>query len=325
MLDVSKYPTKASKSHRWCLLASAAILLGGCASWPGGSTSPAQGGVSTGDSAPNIDQLPGIEPRVEAPIPGANQPYTVLGRSYVPLTGDPVFRQSGLASWYSVKYHGRRTASGELYDMYKMTAAHPLLPIPSYARVRHLASGREVIVKINDRGPFHSEHVIDLSYNAARRLGILDGSDARVEVERLTNDVIRSGVWRTFETASTPTAAGPDPMTMAAPATASYTGSAPVVAYAVPAPTPSEAVPLTQPAPGYWVQFGAFRYKDGAERFHRQVSNQVSSVAPRLYVFSENQLYRLQAGPYASRQEAVEAANVAGEALQIAPVIVQRR
>src|SRR6185436_16130865 len=123
------------------------------------------------------------------------KPYEVLGVAYVPLTTDRPFKERGLASWYGRKFHGRPTASGEPYNMYAMTAAHPTLPIPSYVRVRHIASGREVIVRVNDRGPFHRGRIIDLSYTAALRLGVLRGV-APVEIERLTNEEIRSGNWR---------------------------------------------------------------------------------------------------------------------------------
>ena len=103
--------------------------------------------------------------------------------------------ERGLASWYGKKFHGRRTANGETYDMYAMTAAHPTLPLPSYARIRNPANGREVVVRINDRGPFHAGRIVDLSYAAALRLDLLRGV-APVELERLTFDEIRAGIWR---------------------------------------------------------------------------------------------------------------------------------
>src|SRR5205085_3572913 len=116
------------------------------------------------------------EPRVEAiRIGGPNKPYQALGRTYVPETRDVPFSERGLASWYGTKFHGHSTSSGEPYDMYAMTAAHPTLPIPSYARVRNPANGREVIVRINDRGPFHEGRIIDLSYTAAFRLDLPRG------------------------------------------------------------------------------------------------------------------------------------------------------
>ncbi len=136
------------------------------------------------------------EPKVE-PLRsgGPNSPYRVLGRDYVPLTRDVALRQKGLASWYGRKFHGRPTASGEAYDMFAMTAAHPTIPIPSYARVTNPANGRSVVVRINDRGPFHEGRIVDLSYAAAWKLDLLRGV-APVELERITFSEIRNGTWR---------------------------------------------------------------------------------------------------------------------------------
>jgi rare lipoprotein A len=147
------------------------------------------------DPPADLERVPDAEPRVE-PIKsgGTNKPYEVDGRRYEPATSDVRLRERGLASWYGRKFHGRMTANGERYDMYAMTAAHPTMPLPSYARVRNLANGREVVVRVNDRGPFHGGRIIDLSRAAARKLGF--GGLALVEVERLTHDDIRSGAWR---------------------------------------------------------------------------------------------------------------------------------
>ena len=141
------------------------------------------------------------EPKVETiRIGGPNAPYRILGRDYVPVTRDVAFRQKGLASWYGRKFHGRPTASGEVYDMFAMTAAHPTLPIPSYARISNPANGRSVVVRINDRGPFHDGRIVDMSYAAAWKLGVLGGV-APVEVERITFSEIRSGFWRSTSSA----------------------------------------------------------------------------------------------------------------------------
>jgi rare lipoprotein A (peptidoglycan hydrolase) len=165
-----------------------ALLLTGCAGTPD----------KRSDRVPHAELLkvPDAQPRIE-PLRagGPNKPYTVLGRSYTPLTTDAEVRESGLASWYGGKFHGLPTASGERYDMYAMTAAHPTMPIPSYARVRNPANGREVIVRINDRGPFSPGRVIDLSLAAAVRLGV-SHAVSPVEVERLTHAAILSGNWQ---------------------------------------------------------------------------------------------------------------------------------
>lgn len=143
----------------------------------------------------DLDKMPDALPRLESIRKGGpNKPYAVAGQRYEPLTDDDPLIQRGLASWYGRKFHGRPTASGELYNMYAMTAAHPTMPIPSYARVRNPKNGREVIVRINDRGPFHSTRIIDLSYTAALKLDLLRGV-AEVEVERITYEDIRTGAW----------------------------------------------------------------------------------------------------------------------------------
>lgn len=134
-------------------------------------------------------------PKVERIAPGApNRPYVIRGELYVPENADVPMREIGIASWYGAPFHGRKAATGERYDMNAMTAAHPTMPLPSYAWVRNLANGREVMVKVNDRGPFHGGRIIDLSRAAARKLGF--SGLALVEVERLTHDDIRSGAWR---------------------------------------------------------------------------------------------------------------------------------
>ena len=137
-------------------------------------------------------QRPNAEPRLEPiRVGGPNKPYEVLGRRYEPVVADLPMAESGLASWYGRKYHGRPTSSGEIYDMFGMTAAHKTMPIPSYARVRNPANGREIVVRINDRGPFSEGRVIDLSYTAALKLGVLNAV-APVEVRRITQSEIRA-------------------------------------------------------------------------------------------------------------------------------------
>jgi len=142
---------------------------------------------------PGLEAVPDAVPQIEAIRSGGpNKPYEIAGHTYVPLTDDRALTEKGLASWYGKKFHGRRTASGEAYNMYAMTAAHKTLPIPSYARVRNPANGKEVIVRVNDRGPFSPGRVIDLSYTAALKLGVLNGVTA-VEITRITEDDIRTG------------------------------------------------------------------------------------------------------------------------------------
>ena len=134
----------------------------------------------------NPDRIADARPRSEPLNPGANSPYTAPGgRKYAPFQSLTPYRQRGLASWYGRKFHGKPTSSGERYDMYAMTAAHTILPIPSYARVTNLSNGRSVVVRVNDRGPFHAERIIDLSYAAAYKLGFVDAGSVQVEVEAI--------------------------------------------------------------------------------------------------------------------------------------------
>ena len=127
---------------------------------------------------PNLAEAPDAQPKAEPLHRFANRPYKVFGIDYVPLAQLQPYRQRGVASWYGRRFHGNKTASGELYDMYAMTAAHPTLPIPSYVRVTHLANRRSVVVRVNDRGPFHSGRIIDLSYAAASKLGFIQAGSA---------------------------------------------------------------------------------------------------------------------------------------------------
>ena len=140
---------------------------------------------------PDLAAIPDAVPKPEPLHRFANRPYQVFGKDYLPVTNAAPFRQTGIGSWYGRRFHGAPTSSGEPYDMYAMTAAHPTLPIPSYARVTNLANGRSVVVRINDRGPFHADRIIDLSYTAAWKLGYVEAGSARVEVEPVVAGEVR--------------------------------------------------------------------------------------------------------------------------------------
>lgn len=139
----------------------------------------------------NLDAVPDAEPRIEPLAAAANRPYVVFGKRYVPMTGDQPYTQRGIASWYGKKFHGNSTSIGEPYDMYAMTAAHPTLPIPSYARVTSALNGKTIIVRVNDRGPFHDNRIMDLSYVAAYKLGIIGPGSGEVTVQRILPDEVR--------------------------------------------------------------------------------------------------------------------------------------
>ena len=153
-----------------------------------------------GDNPPaNLENVPDATPRIEPLNRASARPYVAMGRSYTPMTAVAPYKARGLATWYGRRYHGKPTSSGELYDMYAMTAAHPTLPIPSYARVTNVSNGKAAVVRINDRGPFVEGRLIDLSYTAAYKLGVLGGA-TMVEVE----SIIPGGSGSTIAAAQSP-------------------------------------------------------------------------------------------------------------------------
>lgn len=172
----------AAHRLRWLGLTTL-LLLGACTTFPRGGYYQDDGP----DARPPIDvmQVPDAVPRAEPLSENGNKPYTVFGVTYTPLTDARGYHERGIASWYGRKFNGRRTASGEPYDMYAMTAAHRTLPLPSYVRIRNLQNGRSVVVRVNDRGPFLHNRLIDLSYTAAARLGVLATGTAMVDVQSI--------------------------------------------------------------------------------------------------------------------------------------------
>lgn len=183
------------------LIALAIIWVAGCSSGPRikqapQASKPASAPVARGggyylddgpgdNPPPDLLAIPDAVPRAEPLHRYANRPYEALGVQYIPMMEIGAYQKEGVASWYGRRYHGKPTASGEIYDMYGMTAAHPTLPIPSYVRVTALGSGKSVVVRVNDRGPFHSDRIIDLSYTAAYKLGVVGNGSGRVRVESL--------------------------------------------------------------------------------------------------------------------------------------------
>ena len=259
-----------------------------------------------GDNPPaNLDQIPDAVPRLEPLVRGTARPYTAMGRSYTPMTQLAPYRARGMGTWYGRRYHGKPTASGEIYDMYAMTGAHPVLPIPSYARVTNLDNGRSVVVRINDRGPFLESRVIDLSYAAAYKLDIVRNGSGRVEVQAIMpgSDLAPPAVL----TVEAPAEVEPSPSVAAAEATA------------LPAPT------LGSPANGFFVQLGAFSLRDNAERFAERMRVMLAGFGANLSVVSSGSLHRVHAGPYASRDGALAAAEAIGQSLGAAPVLVLPR
>ena len=251
---------------------------------------------------PDLDRLPDAVPKVEPLRPAANRPYEIFGKTYTPLTTLQPYRQTGVASWYGRRYHGKATSSGEIYDMYAMTAAHPTLPIPSYARVRNLRTGRTVVVRVNDRGPFLHDRVIDLSYAAAHRIGTLTGGSGRVEVELVVpgQDAPENGY-------PVPTVARTEP-------------PRPVAAMA-PQPVVFKEV---DGARGIFLQLGAFSGKDNAEGFLARVKGQAGDASGALEILLLNGLYRVQSGPYGNDGEARDAAARLASRLGIKAIVTAR-
>ncbi len=171
------YPLPTDLLALFCALA----LLGGCAGHP---PHQQRDGAPRGhfDASAIPDAVPRIEPRAKRGNPDS---YVVFGQRYYPIKSSQGFVERGVASWYGTKFHGRTTSSGEPYSMYEMTAAHKTLPLPTYVEVTNLENGKKVIVKVNDRGPFHEGRIIDLSYAAAMKLGYGHAGTARVEIRAI--------------------------------------------------------------------------------------------------------------------------------------------
>lgn len=255
---------------------------------------PGRGGYLEGDGpgadAPaNLDATPDAEPRAEPLHPYANRQYVALGQTFTPLAAPGNYKARGIASWYGKKFHGQRTSSGETYDMYAMTAAHPTLPIPSYARVTNLGNNKSVVVRINDRGPFLHDRVIDLSYTAAHKLGIIGNGSAEVEVESLAPDAQPAAPLASEPVKSEPLPPEPVAETAPEPALAS-----------VAATTSSQAATGSN----VYLQLGAFKSPDAAETFMSKMRDELGDVGRQLSLFVKDGLTRVHLGPYGSADEA---------------------
>jgi rare lipoprotein A len=299
---------------------------------------PAAEAPSVAELVAQPDPVPQVEPIRQG---GPNKPYTVLGQSYEPLTRDVPVKERGVASWYGRKFHGRRTASGEVFNMYGLSAAHRTLPIPSYARVTEPRSGKSIVVRINDRGPFHGGRVMDLSYGAAVKLGVVARGSAEIEFERLTFEDIRTGAWRRDgdldgaarepAVAEAPVAAPVGPVAGAG-VTAGVADAAVSAPVSVPGPLAVRKSPAGPTARaftpfqrGFWVQLAALGQREGVERLHQRIAAELQALEPLLAVYHEAPYFKLQVGPYGSRDEALAAADQARAALSLSPLVIERR
>ncbi len=236
---------------------------------------------------PDLDQIPDAVPKAEPLNGAANRPYVVFGQEYVPATSFRPYREQGIASWYGRKFNGLKTSSGEVYDMYAMTAAHATLPIPSYARVTNLGNHKSVVVRINDRGPFLSNRLIDLSYTAAYKLGILQDGSALVEVDAI------------------------DPTHSEEPAPPTLRAE-------------RENTAPAADAAGVYLQLAAFSVRQNAEDFSSRMKQQLGTLGEVLHILSGDGLFRVNLGPYGSRSEAGEVAARVKQTVDIAPLVVVR-
>jgi rare lipoprotein A len=256
---------------------------------------PFKGGRYYKDDGPganppaNLDEIPDAVPKQEPFNRQTSKAYKVMGKRYVPLADNSDYKARGLASWYGRKFHGNATSIGEPYDMYAMTAAHPTLPLPSYARVTNLENGKSVVVRLNDRGPFHPGRIIDLSYTAAHKLDVLK-EVTEVEVAAVLPDAA--------------------PTSFAALATeevsfASVQKEPVPVPQALAGETESSRIDSGQ---GVYLQLGAFGNPVAADGVMERAMAKLSSDFPSVMRLESNGLFKVQAGPFANAEAADQAA-----------------
>ena len=284
-------------------------MLTGCASVPSFknesvSTPSKKGGGyylddGPGDHPPeNIDAIPDATPRVEPFNARANQPYIALDNKYTPMTSFYPYKERGIASWYGKRYHGKKTSIGEYYDMYSMTGAHTILPIPCYVRVTNTENGKSVIVRINDRGPFKKDRLIDLSFAAAYKLRLSDKGSGPVEVE-LIDPRQFSALKKT-----------PDVITEKIKEKE-----------VIPTQLKSEENSTNEPL---YIQAGAFKNEKNADLLLKQlIDMRLENTPPFKKQFSED-LFHVVIGPFNSKDEASNIADLIKSKIKISIFIVSK-
>jgi len=242
------------------LLLVSSLILGGC------SFSRYRDGAPRAEV--NVARIPDAVPRNEPLSAGGNpDSYTVLGRTYRVMDSSKGYVERGIASWYGTKFHGRTTSNGETYSMYKMTAAHKTLPIPTYLQVTNLENGKQVVVRVNDRGPFHPNRIIDLSYVAAKKLGLANNGTGLVEIRSI------------------------DPRHWPPPQSA-------------PAPVKTESRPALKPENTLYIQAGAFSSRYNAEQLKKKLDELLPKRSVQLAYLNSDKLYRVRIGPLPTVDEA---------------------
>jgi rare lipoprotein A len=265
--------------------ATLSLLLASCS-----SVSLFEESDSRPDQKPDLDQISEPVPRAQPRSKYGNpDSYVVFGKRYHVMPTSDGYRERGIASWYGTKFHGRKTSSGEPYDMYQFTAAHKTLPLPTYARVTNLKNGRSIIVKINDRGPFHDNRLIDLSYAAAYKLGISAAGTGLVEVAAIN-----------------PAAPQPRTIQAAAPAEPAAVARADGDRQVIP------AVELAGDRPvGMYVQVGAYSDRSNAERMRLRLAQaDITDIRLSRIDSEDNSVYRVRIGPLTNVERADELTSV---------------
>lgn len=335
-----------SAGHRWPLLqvACLALLLAACGGsplrqadhghLPGESSAPKsakkppatpkRGGAYYKDDGPadeisvDLEAIPDAEPRAEPLHRAANRPYVVLGKSYVPNTYLKPHQQQGIASWYGKKFHGQKTSIGEPYDMFSMTAAHPTLAIPSYARVSNPKNGKSVVVRVTDRGPFLNDRIIDLSYAAAYRLGYIDSGSTWVELRSiLTGDATSL----TYAQVKPPDPPSPRPTLPRNERDEIEDLARKLAIEDAPA---AVADPLASAPRGVFLQLGAFFNADNAESLRAHFARELDGLNEAMQINAGGGIHRVHLGPYPNRAEAEKVAEKIRLVLGQKPTIVTR-
>lgn len=243
----------------------------------------------------NLAELPDAEPQIEPIVLAKTKPYETMGQSFIPQKSlEEPYKQKGHASWYGRKFHGSKTATGEIYDMYQMTAAHPTLPLPCYVKVTNLNNRRSVIVRVNDRGPFLRNRLIDLSYAAALKLDLIGHGSAEVLVEKMTPERIAA-----FQTEQL-----------------NSVGVLPVSLSSAPAQPTAKRTPL-------YLQIGAFGSRNSAENLLGQVVANSQNLGKSGQILSDSGLHRVLLGPFGTLEQANDAAMQLAEFMAVKPVIKQ--
>ncbi|WP_029147733.1 septal ring lytic transglycosylase RlpA family protein [Methylophilus sp. 5] len=264
---------------------------------------PETTGNPTDGIDPNTPLETTVTPKLEPIVKGTTKPYIVNGETMTPMSDiSTPFTQTGHASWYGKKFHGRKTASGEPYDMFKLTAAHRTLPIPSYVRITNLSNGKTLMARVNDRGPFGRDRIIDLSYAAAKQLDIIRHGSAQVQISLID----------------------PSQPTPSQPAAAQ-----PVSSNVTPLPPPAVTTVTTSPVTtletsGIYLQVGAFGQEENADRLQQRIFSALPETQSLLNKVYNGKMFQIVLGPYPDHALAAQAASQMRDKLQLPALIFSR-